>query len=43
MEEVRKMVEELYLQFGYNEVVVAASQILDQYIVEEQKNKEYKN
>lgn len=43
MEEVRSMVEELYLKFGHNEVVVAASQILDEYIVEEQKKKELKN
>ena len=39
MEELRKAVEELYIEFGRTEVTVAASQILDRYIVEEQRRR----
>lgn len=37
MEELRSALNELYERFGWNEVTVALSQILDEYIVKEQK------
>ncbi len=39
MELLREAVEELFIQFGRNEVTVAASQILDRYIAEEQRRR----
>lgn len=37
--ETLKYVAELYIEFGRTEVTVAASQILDRYIVEEQRRR----
>ena len=36
MEELRNALNELYDRFGYNEVTVALSQILDRYIAQKQ-------
>lgn len=35
MEDLRNILNELYDQFGYDEVNAALSQILDEYILEE--------
>lgn len=37
MKELREALNELYERFGWNEVTVALSQIVDEYIIEEQK------
>lgn len=37
MEEARKMLGELYEEFGLNEVTLKASQLLDKMVMEEQK------
>lgn len=39
MEELRKALGHLYEEFGHNEVTVALSQILDNLVVQEQKEK----
>lgn len=36
MEELRNALNELYNRFGHNEVTVALSQILDEYIAQKQ-------
>ena len=36
MEELRNALNELYDRFGHNEVTVALSQILDEYVTQEQ-------
>ena len=36
MEELKNALDELYNRFGHNEVTVALSQILDEYITKEQ-------
>lgn len=39
MEELRKALEVLYDEFGHNEVTVKLSQILDEYVVKEQRER----
>lgn len=40
MEEARKMLGELYEEFGLNEVTLKASQLLDKIVLEEQERYE---
>ncbi|WP_158534758.1 Spo0E family sporulation regulatory protein-aspartic acid phosphatase [Romboutsia maritimum] len=37
MEELRQALNELYVEFGHNEVTQRASEILDRYIIEAQR------
>ncbi len=39
MSELRSALEELYEKFGLNETTLALSQILDEYIVKEQRGR----
>ena len=38
-EDIRGFLEEMYTKYGHNKVTVAISQLLDIYILEEQKKK----
>lgn len=39
MSELRLLLEELYVEFGLNDTTLALSQILDQYIIQEQRER----